>query len=132
MDTKKCSKCKIEKPISDFYPQRGHKYGVMSLCRDCFNQLCVKRWINKKIKYIQYLGGECSRCHIKLNNTNYSIFDFHHLNPSEKEYSWGKLRLFSEDKVIQELNKCQLLCSNCHRIIHATQESDSPQNRTGI
>lgn len=104
----------------------------MSLCKNCFNQLCVKRWINRKIKYIRYLGGECSCCHIKLNNTNYSIFDFHHLNPSEKEYSWEKLRLFSDNRVIQELNKCQLLCSNCHRIIHATQESDSPQNRTGI
>lgn len=100
MNTKKCSKCKIEKPISDFYSQKNHKYGVMSLCKNCFNQLCVKRWINRKIKYIRYLGGECSCCHIKLNNTNYSIFDFHHLNPSEKEYSWEKLRLFSDNRVI--------------------------------
>lgn len=34
---KVCSKCKSEKPLSEFYPQEGHKGRVMSMCKECFN-----------------------------------------------------------------------------------------------
>ena len=118
METKVCSICKVEKPIDEFYSQKGHKFGVMSLCKQCFNHLCIKRWKNRKKKYVQLLGGECEMCHTKLTNSNASIFDFHHMNPEDKEYSWSKLRLMSDIKIRTELAKCQLLCSNCHRLIH--------------
>jgi hypothetical protein len=59
MSTKICSKCKIEKPISEFYPLKGHKFNVMSLCKECFNQSCINRWVERKKKYIRLLGGEC-------------------------------------------------------------------------
>ena len=118
METKVCSCCKIEKPISDFYSQKSHKYGVMSLCKDCFNKLCIDRWRTRKIYYISLLGGKCCECGIELNDNNYSIFDFHHINPKEKEFTWNKLRLLSDDKIMKELQKCKLLCSNCHRLEH--------------
>lgn len=119
METKICSKCKSEKPISEFYSQKGHKHEVMSLCKDCFNRLCIDRWIERKKKYVRLLGGECEHCHIKLTESNYSIFDFHHTDPNTKEYSWSKLRLFSDSRILEELSKCQLLCANCHRLVHS-------------
>lgn len=119
METKICSKCNSEKPISEFYSQKGHKHEVMSLCKDCFNQLCIDRWIKRKIQYIKLLGGECEHCHTQLTDYNYAIFDFHHIDPNTKEYSWSKLRLFSDARFREELAKCQLLCSNCHRIVHS-------------
>lgn len=119
MKTKICSKCKSEKSISEFYSQKGHKHEVMSLCKECFNQLCVDRWIERKKKYVRLLGGECEHCHIKLTESNYSIFDFHHTDPNTKEYSWSKLRLFSDNRILEELSKCQLLCANCHRLVHS-------------
>lgn len=119
METKVCSKCKLEKPLSEFYPHKEHKDGVMSMCKECFNKLCTDRWIKRKKHYIELLGGECEHCHIKLNDTNYAIFDFHHKDPNTKEYSWTKLRLFSDSRVKKELSKCQLLCANCHRLVHS-------------
>jgi len=91
------------------------------MCKSCFNRYCIERWKRRKIKYICYLGGKCNRCGIELNEENYSIFDFHHINPTEKEYVWTKLRLQSESKVIKELDKCILLCANCHRLVHQNE-----------
>lgn len=119
METKVCSSCGQEKFINDFYKQSTHKHGVMSMCKSCFNKFCVERWKQRKIKYIKYLGGKCSKCGLELNSTNFSIFDFHHTNPNTKEYVWTKLRLFSDDRIIRELSKCELLCANCHRLVHS-------------
>jgi predicted HNH restriction endonuclease len=121
METKVCSSCKIEKPISEFYPQKTHKYGVMSMCKNCFNKLCNDRWIKRKKQYISLLGGECTKCHIKFDGNNYAIFDFHHTDPSAKEYNWAKLRLYTDARIKEELAKCQLVCSNCHRLIHSVE-----------
>lgn len=118
MELKICSSCHQEKPISAFYSQPKHKYGVMSMCKDCFNKFCAERWRDRKIKYIRQLGGKCQCCGYELNDHNSSVFHFHHINPQEKEYVWTKLRLFSDDKIQRELAKCQLLCANCHSLVH--------------
>ena len=122
MENKVCSNCKQEKPTTDFYSQKLHKHGVMSMCKDCFNHFCTQRWINRKVKYINLLGGKCERCGLTLNNSHYSVFEFHHVDPSTKEYVWTKLRLFSDDRIKNELDECQLLCANCHRIVHSEME----------
>lgn len=121
MITKICSACHQEKPISEFYSQRYHKYGVMSLCKECFNKFCKERWKQRKIKYIKQLGGKCQSCGLELTDTNYSVFDFHHTDPQEKEYVWTKLRLFSDSRIQEELSKCTILCANCHRLTHSNQ-----------
>ena len=49
-----------------------------------------------------------------------SILEFHHLEPSEKDFSLGhKGYCIAWEKVKLELDKCVLLCSNCHREVHA-------------
>lgn len=117
MDKKICCSCKEEKLICEFYSQKDRKNGSSS-CRKCFNKKCSERWINQKIKAIEYKGGCCFDCKIDYPSKPYVIFDFHHLNPDEKEVDWGKLRLKSWIKITNELDKCVLLCSNCHRIRH--------------
>lgn len=116
MCTKICADCKIEKPIEDFYsiPSR-----VMSYCKPCFNRRCGNRWIQRKIEAIQYKGGHCTRCNLSLLNSHYSVFDFHHVDPLAKDYDWNRLKLGSVESIHKELDKCVLLCSNCHRITHA-------------
>jgi len=46
--------------------------------------------------------------------------DFHHKNPSEKEYPVTEMprRGFSKEKILTEINKCSVLCANCHRKHH--------------
>ena len=64
---------------------------------------------------IQKLGGKCKKC----GNNKVYLLDFHHRDPSKKE---GELSDFSKgynlDKFFLELEKCDLLCANCHREFH--------------
>lgn len=117
MDKKICVTCNQEKLINEFYQQKGRKNGT-SQCRLCFNKYCNSRWVSRKIQSIEYKGNSCVDCGISYPTYPYVIFDFHHLNPEEKDVDWGKLRLRSWDKITHELDKCVLLCSNCHRIRH--------------
>lgn len=116
---KKCSSCHTELPLASFYRQKGHSGGVMSMCKSCFNRYCSERWRARKIHYIKYMGGRCEHCGVELSDRNYSIFDFHHLDPNEKEMEWNKIRLLSDEKIRVELEKCVLLCANCHRLEHS-------------
>jgi hypothetical protein len=117
METKKCSNCCKEKSINDFYIQLDRKNGA-SKCKDCHNEYCIIRWQKIKINALTYKGGYCLDCHIKYPDYPAAVFEFHHLNPKLKDVSWNKLRLRSWDKIKIELDKCVLLCANCHRIRH--------------
>jgi 5-methylcytosine-specific restriction endonuclease McrA len=75
----------------------------------------IDRWIKRKLKAIDYLGGSCTICGY---NKYYGALEFHHKNPEEKDMSWVKLRLTSWNKIVKELDKCALLCANCHRETH--------------
>lgn len=117
MNSKICPTCQEEKEISEFYHKKDRKNGS-STCKLCFSRYCMKRWVQRKIDAINYKGGSCIDCGVTHPEYPYVIFDFHHLNPKEKDVDWAKLKLRSWDKVIEELDKCVLLCSNCHRIRH--------------
>jgi hypothetical protein len=71
---------------------------------------------------IEYKGGQCERCRLNLNDTHYAVFDFHHIDPSEKDDNFKKIKFQKWEKIKQEIDKCMLVCSNCHREIHAEIE----------
>lgn len=80
----------------------------------------VERVQNKrrgvKIKAVEYKGGKCNKCGY---NKCLGAMEFHHLDPKEKDFSIGnKGYTRSWDKVKEELDKCVLLCANCHREEH--------------
>jgi len=60
-------------------------------------------------------GGKCERCGY---DTYLGALDFHHINPSEKDFTVGN-RDFRLKDCVEESKKCVLLCANCHREIHA-------------
>jgi hypothetical protein len=78
---------------------------------------------------IDYLGGKCTRCNY---TGHYSSFDFHHINPSEKEFNWNIARKKSWENLLPELNKCTVLCACCHNIIHSKLNNDGTLNREYI
>lgn len=51
---------------------------------------------------------------------SFYCLDFHHIN-SDKEFNVSKMvsNGYSWDKILQEINKCVLVCANCHRKLHA-------------
>ena len=111
---KKCSTCQSLKPLADFY-KKGKTGGTNSLCKKCFNKFCQDRWIQRKKDMIELLGGKCSCCGY---SKFYGALEFHHKNPGEKEFDWKRTRTLSEDKMVAEVKKCDLLCANCHREVH--------------
>lgn len=74
--------------------------------------------INTKQRMIDALGGKCSCC--GYNKCN-SALEFHHLNPSEKEFGFSAalVRPKAWNLLVVELRKCVLLCANCHREVHS-------------
>ena len=68
-----------------------------------------------KEKAIGYKGGKCERCGY---NRCIRALDFHHLDPNKKDFTIGNYKILSWDKIKSELEKCILICSNCHREIH--------------
>lgn len=112
-----CTGCNAEKEISEFYKRADRKNGYSS-CKSCFSKYCIERWQERKIKAIEYKGGECVDCHLSHPQYPAAIFEFHHLDPNQKDTDWTKLRLTSWEKIKTELDKCVLLCANCHRIRH--------------
>lgn len=72
-----------------------------------------------KLKAIEYLGGKCIDCNNKFSAC---VYDFHHLDSNEKESTIARIMGRSWDNIVPELNKCVLLCSNCHRIRHHNDE----------
>ena len=116
---KTCTVCKESKALDEFPKHPQHKDGYNSVCKKCMQKSNKKCRLNKKIHFIKKMGGECTNCKIKLTENNWPIFDFHHIDPSQKEVSWSTLRNWSNNKIEKELNKCTLLCANCHRLLHA-------------
>lgn len=122
---KRCPKCDTVKPLSDFYKYKNPEYNgsksYFSYCKSCTVRYDNDRWIQRRIEMINYKGGVCSRCGITLQASHYCIFDFHHRDSLEKEFEASKLKYKSWNIIKSELEKCDLVCSNCHRLIHAKQ-----------
>lgn len=70
-----------------------------------------------KSKMVAAMGGKCQICGYDKCD---EALEFHHINPEEKEYSFAKLRSRprSVEVLKEELKKCILLCSNCHKEVH--------------
>lgn len=86
-------------------------------CRKCMVEAVQRRRRKMKQMSVDYLGGKCNRCGY---NKCIDALDFHHINPKEKDFNFsenGHCR--SWERVKKELDKCELLCANCHREEHS-------------
>jgi 5-methylcytosine-specific restriction endonuclease McrA len=77
-----------------------------------------------KAKCVEYLGGKCKDCG---NQFHLVIYDFDHKNPAEKEFKISGHYILRWKELKRELDKCELRCSNCHRLRHYMLESGSLQ-----
>ena len=69
-----------------------------------------------KLQAVKLLGGKCCRCGY---NKCIDALEFHHTNQNEKEFKLGSGNTMSWKEYKAEVLKCILVCSNCHKEIHA-------------
>lgn len=128
---KTCGKCKIPKEVKEFSKNRCKKDGLQVTCKACKKIEGVKDYKKNKEAYLfrsklqkernkvlfkEYIKGKCCS---KCGDEREYVFDFHHLNPKDKKYNISDVKASGTPKRLkEELKKCIILCSNCHRELH--------------
>ena len=110
-----CPRCKQLLDLSEFYTRRKRKTPSV-YCKTCSNDQVIERQQKLKRLAVDYKGGHCVRCGY---DRYIGSLEFHHLDPSKKEFTLSHIRHTTFEKIKPELDKCLLLCSNCHREEHA-------------
>ena len=85
----------------------------------------------KKIRQmaVEYKGGKCERCGY---DRCIEALEFHHINSSKKDFNVSQRGYTrSWKRVMEELEKCIMLCANCHRELHAQVSSAPREIRSG-
>lgn len=113
---------------------RRVSYKVDRICQECGkiyhqasrNNTCSTCRTAKKRKFIkktalEYKGGKCENCGYDKCS---AALDFHHTDPTKKEFNISILFGRKFDLLKIELDKCVLLCSNCHRELHAAEKEN--------
>ena len=83
------------------------------------NMEASTRRLALKERAIVHMGGKCQKCGY---DTCAAAFDFHHLDDRDKDFNISSKQSWATIKV--ELEKCVLLCANCHRETHAGWHPD--------
>jgi len=68
-----------------------------------------------KERAVKYKGDRCENCGY---SKCIASLCFHHTNPEQKDFEISKSHYFKWEEVKKELDKCSLLCINCHNEIH--------------
>lgn len=135
MEKKICSVCREEKPLDAFCKHKARKDGRQSYCKMCKKRIDARyyrlnkadqlarnsKWKRNMREELDVVKAEigCKYC----PETDPCCLDFHHRVPTEKEYSVSRLiAIQNKQQIYAELEKCDVVCSNCHRKLHAGRE----------
>jgi hypothetical protein len=141
--TKICGVCKQELPI-DSFNVKSRKNGKVSrqyCCKECNKQYLKQHYQNNKKYYkdkskdsikknktllLEYLKDKkCKDC----PETDAVVLEFDHLRDKEESVSI-LIRLASWQTVLKEIEKCDIVCANCHR--RRTYKRANSYRYTGI
>jgi len=125
-----CKSCNQEKSLTEFRPNKSKKDGLQGYCELCDKEY-QKKWYSKNKEKVK-IKSSISNKSIRLINRTF-IFDYLMKNPcvvcgetdpvvlefdhlKNKKIEVAKLiNNSSIKKITEEINKCQVLCSNCHK-----------------
>lgn len=85
--------------------KQGH---TRTLCNSC-NANRTRR--ARKARCVAYKGGKCERCGY---SKSMRALSFHHRDRKTKEFTIAEKMVWSWERLKKELDKCDLLCANCH------------------
>lgn len=126
-----CVRCSILKG-EDQFNWKNKKLGIkQKYCKFCQKKWKDAHYVNNKKYY--YEKNKVLRkkkkewwnelkskliCEI-CGEDHPATIDFHHSDPSKKDFTISKkFAWYGKSKILEEIKKCQILCSNCHRKLH--------------
>lgn len=116
MSTKVCSKCNKELPFSDFHKNGFSSNGEQKYrgyCKKCASKKESERYRLKR-EYVNKQKIACQKC----GETRFYTLDFHHKDAKVKDFTIGRFKRGNLQTIQNEIDKCIVLCSNCHREFH--------------
>ena len=126
---KVCAMCKVEKGLEEFSNKlsRSGKAQKQPYCKPCNREYHKQHYQNNKKEYLQknknyakenkqrllqYLRQhDCKDCGTK----DYRVFEFDHLRDKKFGIS-TKIKSLCWETLLTEIEKCEIVCCNCHRI----------------
>lgn len=118
VEHKRCIDCRkflLDDHFYGYTNARGQPQSS-SRCKTCTSN----HYVGIKEEAVAYKGGKCEDCQLVFR---YWVFDFHHLDPTQKDMNVMANHPKSLNAIKEELDKCVLLCSNCHRDRHYNPEN---------
>lgn len=125
--TKVCSICKEDKDYSKFTKNPSHKTGFRTRCKVCEKVTHAERYEGRKWEAFNYKGGKCEICGV-IENADF--YDFHHIVPENKSFDITASLMKKWESIKAELDKCLMLCPNCHRKEHIRMRNDKAKDKT--
>lgn len=129
-----CSNCKLEKPESEFFFKNKSKNLLHSTCKECKREIDRKAYKENRNDRAQKIRinsikqakearefvrtiKESSKCKI-CGDCRWYVLDFHHIRNSFLFISNMVQNGSSIQRIRKEIDKCEILCANCHREVH--------------
>ena len=126
--------CKEELPLSSFRKRNKNTEVRISYCGECWKEYSKAHYKKDKQYYLdsnrerrkrnrQYVfnylkDNPCEEC----GESRIAALQFDHLDRNKKEFTIGrKAHISSLDRIKKEIEKCRVLCANCHAIHTAIQ-----------
>jgi hypothetical protein len=128
---KYCCGCEQSKPIVEFRKRSNSKDGLASRCKNCAD-IGAEDWRQRNLQKRKTQSAALVRAtQIKFNEWRQNkgclccgentpvCLDLHHLDPSMKEGNPSKFVKYGWKRLMEEAEKCVVVCRNCHAKIHA-------------
>ncbi len=111
---KKCTGCHRDVPLEDYYRQTTGK--LRGMCKECHKARASRhKALGKKFtdEIKAYMG--CLVC----GENRTACLEFNHVDPDGKHHTISKILHRSIHFIFHEVQKCEVLCCNCHALVHA-------------
>ena len=130
MNTKVCNKCQKEQSVSNFHKAARNVDGFFHTCKPCRKEIDREYYSKSDKKQKLTTKHSQNRINIQLYKDDKSCkfcgesanccLDFHHRNEKDKTFTISqRVNDYSWERILEEIQKCDVVCCNCHRKLHA-------------
>lgn len=128
LTTKVCTQCKKSKPFSGFDKAKYKPFGLSSECKLCHKLYADKHYIKNRKRLIacvrarkivlqkKMLAYKKSLSCLDCGLSDHRVLDFDHLRDKSINIAKAVADGWGWCSILKELEKCEPVCSNCHRI----------------